>query len=366
MVRIPSAAHPLFISLRLRLLIGFTIIFTGVFTGAFYWFYTFTTEKTMSRLRQDMQETLIGAASGIETDELIALYQEGAVNQESFSDDPRFATQLNWLATVNRLEPRAWPYTYVPGNQPNTRRRGAAIGNQNEVIFLVDLWAKTEPDKAAKFLEPYEASPWMVQSLQQGTLVQRPEPYTDPWGTWISAYAPLKDDSGKIVAGIGLDIEYSYVLEVQKAIRNRMIYAFGGTYSLLFVLVYITSGVITHPVRALTRKAEGITNGNYNQDFNTISDRCLDDEMSKLADVFEVMVSKVRRREEFLKQQVAELEIEIDEVKRNKQVNAIVETDFFQDLAQKARRVRQRSQMAREGLRMSLHSACLPEPPQGS
>ncbi len=47
-------------------------------------------------------------------------------------------------------------------------------------------------------------------------------------------------------------------------------------------------------------------------------------------------------REQSLQQQIQQLKIEIDEVKRQKQVSEIVETDFFQDLQARARAMRQR------------------------
>jgi HAMP domain-containing protein/CHASE3 domain sensor protein len=47
-------------------------------------------------------------------------------------------------------------------------------------------------------------------------------------------------------------------------------------------------------------------------------------------------------RENRLRQQIQQLRIEIDEVKRQKEVSQIVDTDFFQDLQRKARHVRQR------------------------
>jgi DNA-binding protein H-NS len=72
------------------------------------------------------------------------------------------------------------------------------------------------------------------------------------------------------------------------------------------------------------------------------------DEISTLAEVFALMVSKVKQREESLKQQVTELKIEIDEVKRKKQVSEIVDSDFFHDLQTKARRLRSRAHGATE------------------
>jgi nitrate/nitrite-specific signal transduction histidine kinase len=49
-------------------------------------------------------------------------------------------------------------------------------------------------------------------------------------------------------------------------------------------------------------------------------------------------------REQSLKQEIQQLRIEIDEVKRQKQVSEIVDTDFFQDLRAKARNLRNRGQ----------------------
>jgi hypothetical protein len=57
--------------------------------------------------------------------------------------------------------------------------------------------------------------------------------------------------------------------------------------------------------------------------------------------VFEIMVGKVAKREEKLKQQVAELQIMIDESKRQEQVEEIVDSDFFRELQEKARKLRQ-------------------------
>jgi len=49
-------------------------------------------------------------------------------------------------------------------------------------------------------------------------------------------------------------------------------------------------------------------------------------------------------REQNLRQQIQQLRIEIDEVKRQKQVSEIVESDFFQHLQNRARALRERGQ----------------------
>ncbi|MEL6224991.1 MAG: hypothetical protein AAFR31_20345, partial [Cyanobacteria bacterium J06627_8] len=49
------------------------------------------TDKMLSRLRADMNSTLLGAAKGVDVEELLALYQEGEPNAEgcSMTSTPR-------------------------------------------------------------------------------------------------------------------------------------------------------------------------------------------------------------------------------------------------------------------------------------
>ena len=79
-------------------------------------------------------------------------------------------------------------------------------------------------------------------------------------------------------------------------------------------------------------------------------DRSLDrwanlrDEINTLTDVFQIMIDKVAKREEKLKQQVADLQIQIDHSKRDEQVKEIVDNDFFKTLQSKAYEMRSRRQ----------------------
>ena len=66
-----------------------------------------------------------------------------------------------------------------------------------------------------------------------------------------------------------------------------------------------------------------------------------EDEVDKLASVFELMVSKVYTREQNLRARVQQLEIMIDQTKRESQVAQIVESDFFQGLREKAQAMRE-------------------------
>jgi GAF domain-containing protein len=66
------------------------------------------------------------------------------------------------------------------------------------------------------------------------------------------------------------------------------------------------------------------------------------DALGQLARVFLRMAREIRVREARLRQEVAELRIEIDQTKRSRQVAEITESDFFLDLEAKARALRAR------------------------
>ena len=325
----PKERRTWFVSLRVELLVGFTVLFSVVFAMAFYWFYSFAADRAMLRIEEDMDDTLNGAIAGVDGDEFIAMAIEAQPRDDGLTDDPRYWRHLDWLETVHDIEPRANPYTYIKGEEPN------------EVLFIGDILVITDPDKSAAFRESYTSKGGMWGGLSG--LNKKLTPYVDKWGSWVSAYAPITNSRGEQVAAMGMDFRADYVVQVQQAIRDRVVMAFAITYSVLFVLVFVISRNLTRPVIALTATAERAAEGEYDQDVSWLYSGRLRDEVSTLAQVFEMMIGKVREREESLKRQVQELSIEIDQTKKAKQVAEITETEYFQSLREHAARLRQRA-----------------------
>ncbi|MEO0354343.1 MAG: HAMP domain-containing sensor histidine kinase [Cyanobacteria bacterium P01_A01_bin.3] len=300
MTFLPSRPSGTFISLRAKLLLTFSIVFSLLFVGACYRSYRFSTERAIARLRQDMEDTLTGATAGVNVQELLALYREGEPNDEQFSDDARYHSQLAWLKLVNSIEPRAWLYTYLPTSNTATPRRVGSPASGYEVIFLVDSWSDVDANKAAKFLEPYSASEWMQESLEEGVLVQRPYSYSDAWGSWISAYAPLFDETGRVVAGMGIDIELDYVQSLRRGILLETLQWYAIAYAVLFGIVYWISGVLTKNLTSLTHSARLIGSGDYDSGVKLDASTRFPDEMNTLAEVMEATLDQIRTREQLI------------------------------------------------------------------
>lgn len=338
-----------FISLRVKLLIGFTLLFFVVFAVAFYWFYTFASGVAEDRIRADLHNALVSTSAGIDGDEYLALYNEAEPNADGYTDDPRFWELAQWLHTVHVIDQRSWPYTYVAADSsvldPETLAAFQAEnpGQEPAVVEYVASSAVLEdPPWGVQFRETEITTSGNMQAglIQPTTFLERAYEWEDQM--WVSGYAPITNSAGDVVGGLGIDYNFEYVIGVRESVRDRAIPAFILAYSTLFILIWFVSAWFTRPIIAITRVAQRIGEGDYNVDATAMTESRFPDELSTLARVFRSMTNKVEKREEQLKERVAELEITLDMSKRDQQVAEIVESDFFQDLQSKAREMRGR------------------------
>lgn len=324
-----------FLSLRIKMLIGFTVIFTGVFAITYYWFYRYATGLALDRLQDNLVNTYRIANAGINGDrfeELAAV--DAGNNPDSIESNTLYQEHQDWLLQLAEADSRALAYTYVAGDRPN------------ELLWIGDAYRVLLPDRSpTRFKEPYLDEIGLYEGLQQDGVIM--EPSRDEWGTWIVAYGPIRNSSGEIVGGLGVDFSAAYLDKVQRDVKMFVLGAFAIAYAALIGLVYVFSRKLTKPIIYLTELSGRIGDGDYSEkdSLATFSrDRQFHDEISRLAAVFETMVTKVYRREEALKSQISELKIEIDHAKRSQQVKEIVDTEYFQNLQKKARMMRQKRQ----------------------
>jgi hypothetical protein len=331
-----------FLSLRFKLLFGFTLTFSCVFAGAYYWFYRYSTSTSLNRIKEELIWSLEGASSQIDGDILLALKEEAEPREDGYTDDPRYWEHVRFLASLEVINPEVNAYTYIPGDIPN------------EIIFIGSGAALKDPPFGAKFLERFVSvggENSLISGLEELSIYL--DPYTDDFGYWVSGWIPVRNSQGENVGGLGIDYRADYVLSVQQGIRDSILVAFVSTYGGLFLLVFTFSSLFSRPLQLLAKAAEDVQKedyDSYSQILKFLEPRkglpslLPTDEISTLTDIFDLMVQDVRGREIKLKQQVAELKIEIDEVKRQSQVKAIVETDDFLSLQEKARHFRAQKQ----------------------
>jgi len=124
-----------------------------------------------------------------------------------------------------------------------------------------------------------------------------------------------------------------------------------GIFVLIFAAVIILINVLLRrlvvwPAHRMSTVAAMISQGELGSEAAARNIDTLDgvarrhDELGQSARALQKMAREVFAREQRLKEQVQQLRIEIDQAKKDREVQEIVETDFFQDLKDKAGRLR--------------------------
>ena len=140
----------------------------------------------------------------------------------------------------------------------------------------------------------------------------------------IGVFSPLVDERGNSVRGMKVceDISQKFSLHLFNIYEKNQ-----------EMLKYIEE------VDKITAAAAALENDTFQQQsLDEVITRT--DELGQLARVFLQMVQQVKVREQKLKQQVQELQIEIDKTKQAQKVAEIVESDSFQNLKQKLQRMK--------------------------
>ena len=350
---VERAPRTYYLSLRVKLLLIFTLLFAVTFSGVFIGFYSFATTLAMNNLKRDLIATALTASTGIDGDAFTQLYATGQM------DDPTYSEIAEFLRSIKRANPKAagmYTFLQVPSESDQVRfvvsaalPPGVTPSARDEALMEArpkgcTVASSNRPKMGDPWTQDKGLSPTALQSVYQAGVEN--DVYTDAWGTWLSGYAPIYNAAGQPVGAVGVDMCAADVSELQTSILQTMLPAFVLTLALLVIAVLALASRVTRPIVALTRAAQRIGQGDYDQDLSAFRSGRFRDEVATLTEVFELMVSKVYQREQTLRRQVEELKIEIDEAKRQKQVSEIVDSDYFQNVQARAQAMRQRRKQA--------------------
>ncbi len=115
-----------------------------------------------------------------------------------------------------------------------------------KVCFVVDdspqfdIDGNGTPDPPPDIMSPYpDASPSLIRALKDQIATVDDEPYTDRWGTFISAYAPFFDSQRRFVGTVGLDLDLDDLDERLQPLQHAL-----KRLSIISVLFGIFFGVL--------------------------------------------------------------------------------------------------------------------------
>lgn len=165
---------------------------------------------------------------------------------------------------------------------------------------------------------------------------------------------PVGDTDLRVAATTYIDEFYHPLRETEQKItslfeqtQGYLILALGVVgVSSVGVALWLALG-ISRPVQRLIQAAEALEQGQYRSEA-LAAEVARRDDLGQLARVFDHAAQEIQSREAQLHRKIKELRIQIDEVKRRRQVAAITETDYFQQLREQARLMREMARSSSE------------------
>ena len=244
-------------------------------------------------------------------------------------------------AIVNALQVGSEGYAFLIDQQ------GVVISHPNKSLLYHSL-VPLPPETHKQVLTDRLYGRDQIESLNVPELATAMARAKQPAHT--SYYSPW-ERSRQMVGFAPLDVQ-SWVLGVNKPKaqfaaplnsliwqNSRSVLAVGAIAAIIALLL---ARSIAKSIHALTKAAQALEQEDFDPQALAEASRSQDD-IGQLVRVFLQMAQKVKDREQKLKQQVMELHIEIDEVKKARQVAEITQTDYFQQLHKKAQHLRSRA-----------------------
>lgn len=206
------------IQYRVRPLAEALLVLVAVLVATFstvYFIYAHALDAQKGEIRQGLLRTANIIATLIDPD-----------LHRSF-DDPADEASDAYIAAEDIL-------MRVAQSDPTIAFIYTAVERDGAVRFVLDPTpppAEGEEDTRVALLEEYpDPSDEILRALRERVVVVSEEPYTDQWGSFVSAYVPLFDRRGEFVAVVGVDIDateyFSRLAPIRRATVRALVTAF--------------------------------------------------------------------------------------------------------------------------------------------
>ncbi|OBR92433.1 MULTISPECIES: methyl-accepting chemotaxis protein [Clostridium] len=152
---------------------------------------TIVLKRAESQLRDKAKQSITESVSIIDKNKIEKIIKDRSNNSKEYGE------VLNSMIVFKAKKDIKNFYVYIKKDNKTAQ-------------FLIDA----SPDPAG-YLENYEMQGGMISAFD-GSIAVDSEPSSDKWGTYMSAYAPIKNSSGQVIAAIGADEDVSTFENIKK------------------------------------------------------------------------------------------------------------------------------------------------------
>jgi len=248
-------------------MLALALLAAGVAGVTVLWQYNqYVNATTASTLRH----AVLAASMVVDVSRWTSLYETDAVKGEYHQEN------LKRLSAIQKEFGLAYAYVM-------TKNR------EGRIIFIFDT-QNLDPEAKSTFLVEYKDVPAeLTEAYSTGMLTVSEKPYTDEYGTFRSAFLPILDPQGRIIAVAGVDLNIGFLT----TLFWQTLMSFGIALALSLVLigslVVIVAGRLAKPLRTLEGAANQVAGGDFRRRIR-VSGR---DEIGRLAASFNNMSEKL-------------------------------------------------------------------------
>ncbi|HNN77196.1 MAG TPA: SpoIIE family protein phosphatase, partial [Leptospiraceae bacterium] len=212
---------------------------------------------------------------------------------------------LEQVPSWYRTDPPLIRFVYILVTIPQSKDRSILkfiVDGDNDGVDMDGDGKISDDEQPTEIGQLYNVSEQPgLRAAFDGKVHTSEEYYQDKWGTWMSAYIPIKSKDGRTIAVMGIDMSALSQVNLVQRLKYLCIAVILASLLLSIVISYLISRWLAHPIVLLREGAERVKN----RDYNTKIEIHTGDELGVLASTFNAMVEEVREHARTLEDKVA-------------------------------------------------------------
>ena len=158
---------------------------------------------------------------------------------------------------------------------------------EDEFVFIVD----SDTEEPAAIGDECDTTEALVAAYTQQITTADDEPFTDEWGSHVSAYSPILCDN-QVVGVVGVDISANWIDEQMAALRSLVVITCIVTYAFSMVVLFLLMSKFTNGIKRLSDKVKELASGEG--DLTKKIDIYSRDEIGEIAGYMNEFIDQIR------------------------------------------------------------------------
>lgn len=321
-----------FLSLRYKLLIPLMIFTFVMFVMGYFGALAYLKSAVSNAMNEDAGAIIGYMNECLNPDALQTIYDEARTatpeQLKRIMSDPKYLEQEECLDSVGMFFD-AWIFTYYPVDE-NTIGVGVGMSEETEPSGEYSLGYLITAEDDDDF-DQYQLG------FEDVYIYDAPI-YDSTIDSYFYGTTAILTSNGATAGGVAIYLDAEKTIAQMQVLINYLLLIFAVAFLLVIFLIFTIMKKSLAELDMLGAAARRVAEGDYSP--IALKPRKADDEVSLLGALFNTMVANVEKREEKLQKQVEQLKIQIDSEKRKKDVDEIVESDFFKGLQERAEQAR--------------------------